>query len=52
MNVFLGYSVGAALMIGAGALALWFGVAAEGKSLEAINPEEEANPEESPAPAE
>ena len=33
-NVFDGYLVGAALMVGAAALAAWLGVAAEGKSLE------------------
>jgi MFS family permease len=34
----IGYYVGAALMIGAGAVAAGLGVAAEGRSLEALNP--------------
>ena len=34
----IGYFVGAALMIGGGAVAAVLGVAAEGRSLEAINP--------------
>jgi MFS family permease len=40
-NVFGGYLVGAALMVGAGLVALKLGVDAERKSLEAINPLEE-----------
>ena len=34
--LFFGYGVGAALMIGAAAVELWIGVAAEGQSLESI----------------
>jgi hypothetical protein len=37
-QVFMGYLIGAVLMVGAGLIAAVLGVAAEGKSLEALNP--------------
>jgi MFS family permease len=37
-EVFLGYALGSALMIGAAAVCVWLGVAAEGRSLEDIAP--------------
>jgi MFS family permease len=40
-RVFIGYLIGAGLMLGASLVAAVFGVAAEGKSLEMINPIEE-----------
>src|SRR4051812_31404992 len=40
-QVFIGYLVGAVLMVGAGCVAAVLGVAAEGKSLEALNPVDE-----------
>ena len=37
-RLFIGYAIGAVLMLAAGAMAAIFGVAAEGRSLEAVNP--------------
>jgi MFS family permease len=43
-QVFMGYLVGAALMVAAGGVAAWLGVAAEQKSLEHINALEDLEP--------
>ena len=46
-RVFLGYAIGGTLMVGAGLVAAWLGVSAEGKSLETLN----ALPDVSPRPS-